>query len=164
MTTFTVSGVTHQVQSNPRACWFTCMQMMVNFFQNQQQQSLSNLTPPEYAPEMKARFDAGLNPSWAEWRTWAIRLGFTALNWTPNDSGVLVTLRQYGPIMYSGTWGASFDGHVVVLTGIDTIGPTVFVDDPLEVLAPVAKPMNVFFGKLTQSLWENPLFVYQSTP
>jgi hypothetical protein len=163
MTTYSVTGVTHQVQLNPRACWYTCMQMMVYYFQNQQQQSLGDLSPPEYAPEMKDRFDAGKNPSWAEWRNWATRLGFTALNFTPNESGVLLTLRQYGPIMYSGTWGYTFDGHVVVITGIDTSGPTVFVDDPLETSAPAARPMNDFFGKLTQSLWENPLFVYQSS-
>ena len=81
MTTYSVTGVTHQVQLNPRACWYTCMQMMVYYFQNQQQQSLGDLSPPEYAPEMKARFDAGLNPSWVEWRNWATRLGFTALNY-----------------------------------------------------------------------------------
>ena len=136
---------------------------MVNYVQNQQQQCPSDLTSPEFDTEMKARFDAGQNPSWAEWRAWATRLGFTALNLTPNDSGVLATLQQYGAIMDSGTWGQTQGGHVVVITGIDTDAGTVFVDDPLEGSAPVSRQSDDFFGHLTQSIWDNPLFVYQST-
>jgi hypothetical protein len=162
MATFSVLGVTHQQQLNPRACWYTCMQMMVNYVQNQQQQCPSDLTSPEFDTEMKARFDAGKNPSWDEWRDWATRLGFTALNLTPNDNGLLSTLQQYGPIMYSGTWGLTYDGHVIIITGIDTDAWTVFVDDPLEGSAPVAHQSADYFSRLTQSLWDNPLFVYQT--
>ncbi len=162
MTTFNVAGVAHQQQLNARACWYTCMQMMVNYVQSQQQQCPSDLTSPDLDPEMKARFDAGQNPSWDEWRDWATRLGFTALDQTPNNDGVLSTLQQYGAIMYSGTWGQTYDGHVVIITGIDTDAATVFIDDPLESSAPVSHQTDDFFGHLTQSLWDNPLFVYQT--
>lgn len=155
-----VNGVRHQRQLNPRACWFTCMQMMVRYHEQRRQQSLAGLRSPEHVPKMQQRFAAGSNPSWAEWRQWAIECGFRPLNLSPNEYGVLQALGRYGPVMYSGTWGNSFDGHVVVLTGIDTDGPTVHVDDPLEAAAPVLKDMNAYFARLTQSLWENPLFVF----
>jgi hypothetical protein len=136
------------------------MQMMVRYHSNRRRQSLGDLISPEHVPKMQRRFAAGSNPSWAEWRQWAIELGFKPLNLTPTAMGVYHNLSRYGPIMYSGTWGATFDGHVVVLTGINTAGPTLYVDDPLETTAPVSKAMNTYFARLTQSLWENPLFVY----
>jgi len=160
MARYQVHGFNHQRQVNPRACWFTCMQMMVRYFEDQAHASLADLSGPEYVPTMKDRFDRGSNPSWAEWRQWAQQLGFTALNMTPNENGILTTLQKYGPIMYSGTWGATFDGHVVIITGVDTTGPTVSIDDPLELRAPVSKEMYTYMSTLTQSLWENPLFVY----
>jgi papain like cysteine protease AvrRpt2 len=109
---------------------------------------------------MQSRFAAGSNPSWAEWRQWAEQCGFTALNLTPNQLGIYQFLSRYGAIIYSGTWGYTFDGHVVIITGVNTDTNTVYIDDPLETLAPVSKNMNVYFGQLIQSLWENPLFVY----
>lgn len=160
MALYQIRDFAHQRQLNPRACWYTCMQMMVRHFESQQQASLADLSGPQYVPTMKARFDRGSNPSWAEWRQWAEQLGFTALNLTPNEFGILAALQKHGPIMYSGTWGATFDGHVVVITGVDTAGPTVYVHDPLEARAPVAKPMYGYMERLAQTLWENPLFVY----
>lgn len=82
------------------------------------------------------------------------------LNLTPNEDGVYDFLSTYGPIVYSGTWGNTFDGHVVILTGIDTDTDTLYVDDPLEPSAPVTKNINTYFAQLAQTLWENPLFVY----
>jgi hypothetical protein len=121
----------------------------------------ANLVPPETVTKMKSRFDAGSNPSWAEWRQWAEELGFHAINMSPTEDGILNILQAHGPIVYSGTWGNTFDGHVVVITGIDTSGPTIDVYDPLQENAPLALDMNATFARLTQSLWENPLFVYR---
>ncbi|MCP5076228.1 MAG: hypothetical protein GY947_23400 [Rhodobacteraceae bacterium] len=156
-----ISGVRHQQQTNPRACWYTCLQMGVRFHRERLQSCPANLVPPETIPKMQQRYTAGANPSWAEWRQWAGELGFTAINMSMNAEGIRTTLEAYGPIIYSGTWGNTFDGHVVVLTGIDTSGPTVFVDDPLETTAPVTKDMNTYFARLAQTIWETPLFVYR---
>ena len=161
MANIQINGVTHQKQSNPRACWYTCLQMAVRYFENKAQGCLRNLSSPENFPVMLQRFQNGSNPSWAEWRQWAEQCGFTPLNLTPNQNGIYQYLSQYGPIVYSGTWGYTFDGHVVILTGVDTSSNTVYVDDPLENSAPVTKNINTYFGQLAQTLWENPLFVYQ---
>jgi hypothetical protein len=155
-----ISGVTHQRQLTPVACWYTSLQMAVRYFENRRQASISGLSGPENFPEMQKRFTDKSNPSWAEWREWAQQCGFTALNLTPNQDGIYQYLTTYGPIIYSGTWGYTFDGHVVILTGIDTDTNTVYVDDPLEASAPVSKDVNTYFGQLAQTLWENPLFVY----
>jgi Papain-like cysteine protease AvrRpt2 len=155
-----INGVVHQRQLNPRACWYTCLQMVVKYVENGSQSSHADLKSPEYFPNMQKRYTDGSNPSWAEWREWAKQCGFKPLDLTPNQDGIYQFLSRYGPIIYSGTWGNSFDGHVVVLTGIDTDSGMLSVDDPLEVNAPVQRNMNTFFGQLTQTLWENPLFVY----
>lgn len=160
MPSIRVNGMVHQQQLNPRACWYTCLQMAVRYQENKRQASIVGLTSPEYFPDMQSRFAAGSNPSWAEWRAWAEQCGFTALNLTPTTLGIYQFLSQYGPIIYSGTWGYTFDGHVVILTGINTDTNTVYVDDPLETLAPVTKNVNTYFSQLAQTLWENPLFVY----
>src|SRR5262245_23369146 len=115
-----IQGVIHQRQLNPRACWFTCLQMVVRYYENAYQQSFSDLRSPETFPHMQKRFAAGSNPSWAEWRRWAQECGFKPLDLSPTVTGLYDFLDTYGPIIYSGTWGQSFDGHVVVVTGIDT--------------------------------------------
>jgi hypothetical protein len=51
-------------------------------------------------------------------------------------------------------------GHAVIISGVDTADPTVSIDDPPELRAPVSKEMYAYMGTLTQSPWENPLFVY----
>lgn len=158
-----INGVIHQRQLTARACWYTCLQMAVRYYENLQQFSSAALQSPENFPHMQQRFASGGNPSWAEWREWAEQCGFTPLNLTPNQMGIYEFLSQYGPIIYSGTWGNSFDGHVVIITGINTDTNTVYIDDPLEQSAPVSKNANTYFAQLTQTLWENPLFVYQVT-
>lgn len=109
---------------------------------------------------MKSRFDSGGNPTWAEWRMWAQECGFKPQNLTPTATGVYELLSIHGPIVYSGTWGYTFDGHVVVVTGINTDSDTLYVDDPLEASAPVTKTMSAYFARLAQTIWETPLFVY----
>jgi Papain-like cysteine protease AvrRpt2 len=155
-----ITGVTHQQQLNPRACWYTTLQMVVRYYENEAQQSLGNLQAPDTFSYMQARFTAGSNPSWAEWRTWAQKCGFTPLDLCPNAHGIYTYLHSYGPILYSGTWGNSFDGHVVVITGVDTTSGDLFLDDPLERSAPVVRGMDGYLSTLVQTLWENPLFVY----
>ena len=155
-----INGVRHQQQLNPRACWFTCLQMTVRYYENKNQQSLADLQGPDTFPYMQSRFAAGSNPSWAEWRQWAQNCGFKPLDLSPTATGIYQFINTYGPIIYSGTWGNTFDGHVVVLTGIDSDSGTLYVDDPLETTAPVTKDINTYFAQLTQTLWENPLFVY----
>jgi hypothetical protein len=163
MPTVQINGVIHQRQLSPRACWYTCLQMVVRYYENQAQASLAHLRSPDTFPDMQKRFADGSNPSWAEWRAWAERCGFTPLNLSPNADGIYQFLSVYGPIIYSGTWGNTFDGHVVVLTGINSDSGTLYVDDPLEVSAPVTKDINTYFARLTQTLWENPLFVYNQS-
>lgn len=155
-----ITGVVHQRQMNPRACWYTCLQMAVLYHQNRLRSCPANLRSPDTFPDMRSRFSAGSNPSWAEWRQWAQRCGFSAIDMSPTALGIYDLLSTRGPIVYSGTWGNSFNGHVVVLTGINTDSDNLSVDDPLETAAPVSKVLNTYFGQLTQSLWENPLFVY----
>lgn len=58
-----INGVIHQRQLNARACWFTCLQMAVRYYENQSQACLAGLTSPENFPEMQQRFAAGSNPS-----------------------------------------------------------------------------------------------------
>jgi len=153
-------GVIHQRQLNPRACWFTCLQMEVRYFENTSASCLSDLSSPENFPDMLARFNSGSNPSWAEWRAWAQRCGFSPLDETPTALGVYNTLGQHGPIIYSGTWGYSFDGHVVIIVGVDTDNDMLFIDDPLDVSAPATKDYTTYMGQLMQTLTDNPLFVY----
>src|SRR5262245_38226499 len=153
MPTIQISGVIHQRQLNPRACWYTCLQMGVRYYENQSQACLANLSGPENFPHMQSRFTAGSNPSWAEWRTWAEQCGFISFNLSGNADGIYQFISTYGPIVYSGTWGNTFDGHVVILTGINSDNGTLYVDDPLEVSAPVTKNINTYFAQLTQTLW-----------
>ena len=161
MSTIQINGVVHQRQLNKRACWFTSLQMAVRYFENKSQSSNPNLVSPEFFPDMKDRFDKGSNPSWAEWRQWGEKCGFTALNMTPNEMGVYQTISRYGPIIYSGTWGNTFDGHVVILTGINTDSKVLTMDDPWEATAPITKDIYAYFSQLSQTLWENPLFVFE---
>jgi hypothetical protein len=109
---------------------------------------------------MLSRFNAGSNPSWAEWRAWAQRCGFTPLDMTPTALGIYNILGQYGAIIYSGTWGNSFDGHVVIIVGVDTDAGLLYIDDPLDVSAPAVKNINTYMSQLAQTLTDNPLFVY----
>ena len=160
MASVQISGVIHQRQLTARACWYTCLQMGVRFHESVRQASLSGLSSPENFPHMQSRFAAGSNPSWAEWRAWAQECGFTPLNMSPNVTGVCQVLSRYGPIIYSGTWGATFDGHVVVLTGVNTDSGNLSIDDPLEASAPVTRQIVTYMSRLAQTLWENPLFVY----
>ncbi len=160
MASIYLPGVIHQRQLNPRACWYTCLQMEVYYFQNQSQSCPSDLTPPEDFSDMQQRFSQGSNPSWAEWRAWGQRCGFSPMDMTPNANGIYSTLSQRGPIIYSGTWGNSFDGHVVIITGIDTDNSILYIDDPLDTSAPTTKDVNTYLSQLTQTLYENPLFVY----
>src|SRR5262245_7228139 len=120
-----INGVTHRRQLTARACWYTCLQMVVDYYEAVSQSCSADLSSPENFPHMQSRFAAGSNPSWAEWRAWAQQCGFTPLNLTPNEDGVYEFLSTYGPIIYSGTWGNSFNGHVVVITGINTDSDTV---------------------------------------
>jgi hypothetical protein len=152
-------GVTHQRQLNPRACWFTGLQMAVRYYENKAGSSLMDLRSPETFPDMLSRFNAGNNPSWAEWRAWAQRCGFVPLDQTPTALGVYAALSRRGPIIYSGTWGNTFDGHVVIFLGINTDTDTLQIDDPLDVSAPSAKTFTTYMGQLTQTLTDNPLFV-----
>lgn len=154
-----IPGVVHQRQLNRRACWYTCLQMVVRYYEHSTQQSHADLSGPENFPHMQARFQAGSNPSWAEWRAWAQQCGFEPLDCCPNEDGAYDILSRRGPIVYSGTWGNSFDGHVVVFTGIDTGGPTLYIDDPLEQNAPVSRNFGTYMAALNQTLYENPLFV-----
>jgi hypothetical protein len=153
-------GVEHQIQLNKRACWFTCLQMAVKYYENKNQSSTSSLSSPEYFPYMQKRFAAGSNPAWAEWRQWAQDCGFTPLNMSANEHGIYQIISTSGPIIYSGTWGNTFDGHVVILIGVDTEKKILYVDDPLEPSAPVVKNIDQYFAELAQTLWENPLFIY----
>src|SRR6516165_3920815 len=105
MPTAQIIGVIHQRQLNSRACWYTCLQMAVRYYENQAQASLANLSSPDNFPDMQKRFEGGSNPSWAEWRSWTEQCGFTPLNLSANKDGIYQFLSTYGPIIYSGTWG-----------------------------------------------------------
>lgn len=159
MPTAQIHGVIHQRQLTARACWYTCLQMVVRYYESVNQTCSSTLVSPEHFPHMQTRFSAGSNPSWAEWWQWAEQCGFTPLNLSPNKDGIYHFIDTYGPIVYSGTWGNTFDGHVVVITGINTDTETLYIDDPLDQSAPTSKDFNTYMSQLTQTLWENPLFV-----
>jgi hypothetical protein len=159
MPSLLLSGVTHQRQLNARACWFTCLQMEVRYFENKAASSLADLRSPDTFPDMVSRFNVGSNPSWAEWRAWAQLCGFVPLDLTTTASGIYQFLGWRGPIIYSGTWGNTFDGHVVIIVGIDTDTDTLYIDDPLDGSAPTPKSFNTYMGQLTQTLTDNPLFV-----
>jgi hypothetical protein len=135
--------------------------MVVRYYENAYQQSFSDLRSPDTFAHMQQRFSAGSNPSWAEWRKWAKQCGFQPLDLSPTAAGIYSFLDTYGPVIYTGTWGQSFDGHVVVVTGIDTDSHMLAIDDPLQQSAPVSRNMDSYFSQLTQTLWENPLFVYR---
>ena len=156
-----INGVVHQRQQNVNACWYTCLQMVVRYYESLSGTCMSFLTGPEHFPHMQSRYEAARTPSWAEWSRWAGECGFTPLNITPNATGLYGFLSDHGPIIYAGTWGMGFDGHAVVVTGINTGSDTLYIDDPGERTAPVTKNMTTYFGRLRQTLTDNPLFVYQ---
>lgn len=135
--------------------------MVVRYYETGSSECLLDLTGPEHFPHMRARYDAGSNPSWAEWRQWAGECGFTPLDITPNAQGVYDFLSAHGPIIYAGTWGMGFQGHAVVITGVNTDTDTLFIDDPGEASAPTSKNLTTYFGRLRQTMTDNPLFVYQ---
>jgi hypothetical protein len=164
-----IQGVVHQVQLNPSACWYTCMQMMARYYRSQNP-GVSSVGSPEDDPEMQQRFDAGGNPNWPEWNAWATRLGFKPINISPTDVGFYQLLHNYGPVMYSGTWEDSFDGHIVLITGVNTDGDppdiegtaALWVDDPLDNRPPFprSQPYDGYVQTLQQRLSDQPLFVY----
>ena len=102
MPTAQIIGVIHQRQLNPRACWYTCLQMAVTYYENQGAgQSCHFAFARHFSEYAKTIFADGSNPSWAEWRSWTEQCGFTPLNLSANADGIYQFLSTYGLVPFT---------------------------------------------------------------
>ncbi len=87
---------------------------------------------------------------------------------TPTAKGIYDVLVNYGPIVYCGNWRGNKrdNGHVILITGIDTEGPRgqgpqLTFNDPLEA-GPATRPLYWAFETLAQKHADQPLVVYDA--
>jgi hypothetical protein len=167
-----IQGFPHISQPNKTTCWYTCFQMMAKYYQARRPDADTVATPDQF-PEMEQRYQSKSNPSWFEWRQWALKLGYKPIDQSPTADGIYRILGRDGPILFAGHWTADAsgdDGHAVVITGLNTNGhlddidydgPVIWIDDPLATRPPIPRsdPFDAYFMELQQTTSDMPLFV-----
>jgi hypothetical protein len=122
---YEVPGMTKIPQDKMNSCWYASAQMLIKWRQDQAQQSLGWLVPPELDADCKLLHDGNgkiLNP---QILPMAKRLGLKSVPpvcMTPERMERL--LRSYGPLWVNGV------SHIVVIAGIDTKAQMLKVYDP----------------------------------
>jgi hypothetical protein len=125
MAKYEVPGMTLIPQKLNTSCWYASAQMLVNWRQEQSQQSFAWLVPPELDAQCIAIRDGAPGINNPQIMPMSRRLGLAAV---PPVSlslqGMLSMLQTYGPLWVNGKT------HIVVIAGIDTAAETVKVYDP----------------------------------
>jgi ABC-type bacteriocin/lantibiotic exporter with double-glycine peptidase domain len=126
------------------ACWYTSLQIVINYFRNGGQPApATRLIDPSEDPETKGMYQRDEGIAWTANERVAHKLGFSTLAACLNSRGMTDLLVSYGPIIYSGRWPGSSTGHWVVITGVS--GDEITIYNPSEGYQ--TKDYNDFFGK-----------------
>lgn len=128
---YTVQGMKLIPQALNMSCWYASAQMLINWKQEQRQQSMSGLISPELDAECAKLRDNNngiANPAIIKM---AKRIGLASIPpVTATADTVEGWLKQYGPLWVNGKT------HIVVIAGISTgatLGTQVLVYDPSPV-------------------------------
>lgn len=128
---YIVQGMKLIPQGMNMSCWYASAQMLINWKQEQRQQSMAGLISPELDAECVKIRDSNngiLNPAIVKM---AKRIGLAAIPpVTATPETVEGWLKKYGPLWVNGK------SHIVVIAGIATlplIGTQVLVYDPWPV-------------------------------
>jgi hypothetical protein len=122
---YEVPGMTLIPQKLNMSCWYASTQMLIQWRQDQAQQSLGWLVPPDLDAQCVLIRDANQGLQNPQILPMAKRVGLKAIPpESPTPEAVENWLRVYGPLWVNGT------RHIVVISGIDTANLTVKVHDP----------------------------------
>lgn len=128
---YIVKGMTLIPQKLSDSCWYASAQMLIHWKQEQRQQSISGLIPPELDAQcVKIRDDNKgiVNP---EILKMAKRIGLKGVPpVSPTPDAIEGWLKTYGPLWVNGT------NHIVVLAGIanfPVLGHRLLIYDPWPV-------------------------------
>src|SRR5437868_7883824 len=133
---YVVPNMTLIPQALGMSCWYASVQMLVKWKEEQRQQSLAHLIPPDLDTKCAAIRDANTGITNPEILKMAQRIGLQSVPpLSPTTQALETWLRQYGPLWVNGK------SHIVVIAGIMNIWP---LGDMLLVYDPW--PVNV--GKI----------------
>lgn len=125
MARYEVPGMTLIPQQLNMSCWYASAQMLITWRQDQAQQSLSWLVPPDLDAQCIVIRDQNGGITNPQIVPMAKRLGLRAVPpMSPSLEGFSNMLRIHGPLWVNGKQ------HIVVIAGIDTDALTVKVYDP----------------------------------
>jgi len=122
---YEVPGMTLIPQKLTMSCWYASAQMLIQWRQDQAQQSLGWLVPPDLDAQCVAIRDGNAGLQNPQIVPMAKRLGLKAVPpLSPTPETLEQWLQRYGPLWVNGKT------HIVVIAGINTAGLTVKVYDP----------------------------------
>ncbi len=125
---YEVPGMTLIPQQMTMSCWYASAQMLIQWKQDQLQQSLMGLIPPELDVQCSKIRDGNGGIKNPQILPMAKRLGLAPVPpMSPLPSTIEDWLIKYGPLWVNGKT------HIVVIAGIDTGSGEVKVYDPSPV-------------------------------
>ena|ERR1700730_18370959 len=122
---YQVPGMTLIPQKLKMSCWYASAQMLIQWRQDQAQQSLGWLVPPDLDAQCVAIRDGNAGLQNPQIVPMAKRLGLQAVPpLSPTPETLQQWLQMYGPLWVNGKT------HIVVIAGINTATLMVKVYDP----------------------------------
>jgi hypothetical protein len=122
---YEVPNMTLIPQKLTMSCWYASAQMLIQWRQDQTQQSLAWLVPPDLDAECAKIRDGNTGLQNAQIVPMAKRLGLKAVPpMSPTPAALESSLRNYGPLWVNGKT------HIVVIGGINTQTLVVKIYDP----------------------------------
>jgi hypothetical protein len=122
---YEVPGMTLIPQKLAMSCWYASAQMLIQWRQDQAQQSLGWLVPPDLDAQCVGIRDGNAGIQNPQIVPMAKRLGLEAVPpLSPTPETLEKWLQMYGPLWVNGKT------HIVVIAGINTAALTVKVYDP----------------------------------
>ena len=113
------------------SCWYASAQMLINWKQEQKQQSFKDLVPPEFDAECRNLRDDNDGINNPQIVAMAKRLGLKAVPpMSPTPGAIEGWLKNYGPLWVNGK------KHIVVIAGIapaGVLGYQLLVYDPWDI-------------------------------
>lgn len=128
MSRYEVPGMTLIPQKMNMSCWYASTQMLIQWRQDQAQQSLGWLVPPDLDAQCVLIRDGNSGLANPQILPMAQRLGLKSVppvSATPET--MEMWLRSYGPLWVNGK------SHIVVIAGVDTTTLMLKVYDPWPV-------------------------------
>lgn len=128
---YIVKNMTLIPQALRSSCWYASAQMLITWKQDQRQQSMKGLIPPDLDAECRKIRDDNKGMVNKQILTMAFRLGLEAIPpMTPTTATIEYWLTRYGPLWVNGKT------HIVVIAGIMDIpilGVCLLIYDPWPV-------------------------------